>query len=71
MEVSNSTSALAALGGLGRELDQISPRFDIEASQIHIIKTPKDFYETLKVGRLSLSGYHRLLYYDRQIMKLS
>ncbi|KAL7625741.1 CDP-diacylglycerol--glycerol-3-phosphate 3-phosphatidyltransferase [Parahypoxylon ruwenzoriense] len=30
------------------ELDKIAPSFDIHGSQIQIIKTPSDFYETLK-----------------------
>lgn len=35
---------------LANELDRIAPYFDIKGSQIRIIKTPADFYETLKVG---------------------
>lgn len=34
------------------ELDKIAPSFKINGSQIRIIKTPADFYETLKVGIL-------------------
>ncbi|KAL2754883.1 hypothetical protein ACRALDRAFT_1035425 [Sodiomyces alcalophilus JCM 7366] len=30
------------------ELDRIAPSFDIDGSQIHIIRSPADFYETLK-----------------------
>ena len=37
------------LRALTDELDRLTPRFDIEASQIHVLKTPTDFYETLKV----------------------
>jgi CDP-diacylglycerol---glycerol-3-phosphate 3-phosphatidyltransferase len=36
------------LAGITNELDRISPRFDIHARQIRIIKTPSDFYDTLK-----------------------
>ncbi|KAI9843478.1 MAG: CDP-diacylglycerol--glycerol-3-phosphate 3-phosphatidyltransferase [Sclerophora amabilis] len=36
------------LGGLSNELDRLAPRFNIQASQIQILKTPTDFYETLK-----------------------
>lgn len=46
--VTNAPSPVAALGGLSSELEKLSPRFDIDASQIHIIKDPSDFYETLK-----------------------
>lgn len=37
------------------ELDRIAPSFDIHGSQIHIIRSPADFYETLKVRRLENS----------------
>jgi len=46
----DSTSAVAALGGLNSELDKLTPRFNVDAKQIQIIKTPTEFYETLKVG---------------------
>lgn len=46
----NPTSPVAALGGLSNELDRLSPRFDINASQLTILKDPSEFYETLKVG---------------------
>lgn len=32
------------------ELDRIAPRFDIQGSQIQILQSPLEFYETLKVG---------------------
>lgn len=53
-QVANApTSPVAALGGLTSELDKLSPRFDINASQIQILKDPSEFYETLKVGLFS------------------
>ena len=49
--VSDATpSPVAALGGLTSELDKISPRFDVDASQITILKDPSEFYETLKAS---------------------
>ena len=47
------------LGGLTSELDRIAPRFDIHASQIQILQTPMEFYDTLKVG-----GTHVVLSLD-------
>ncbi|KAL1303890.1 hypothetical protein AAFC00_000344 [Neodothiora populina] len=43
-----ASSPVAALGGLTSELDKLSPRFDVNASQIRILKDPSEFYETLK-----------------------
>lgn len=37
------------LGCLVDELDKLAPRFEIDASEIKILKEPKDFYEALKV----------------------
>ncbi|KAF2404772.1 hypothetical protein EJ06DRAFT_467410, partial [Trichodelitschia bisporula] len=45
---SNQPSSISALGGLTAELDKLSPRFEIDASQIEILKTPSEFYEVLK-----------------------
>ena len=39
-----------ALKSLVAELDKIAPRFDVDASQIRILETPSEFYETLKVA---------------------
>ncbi|KAF2488628.1 CDP-diacylglycerol-glycerol-3-phosphate 3-phosphatidyltransferase [Lophium mytilinum] len=36
------------LGAITTELDKISPRFEIQQSQIEILKSPTEFYETLK-----------------------
>jgi CDP-diacylglycerol--glycerol-3-phosphate 3-phosphatidyltransferase len=38
------------------ELDKIAPRFDIEGSQIKILGTPAEFYETLKVNWIRSLG---------------
>lgn len=42
-----STTA-SPLAGLCADLDRISPRIDIDASQIEVLDGPKEFYETLK-----------------------
>lgn len=36
------------LASLTSELDRLSPRFEVQPSQIEILSTPSDFYETLK-----------------------
>ena len=36
------------------ELDRIAPAFDIKGSQVQILQTPTDFYETLKVHAKTL-----------------
>ncbi|KAI9898761.1 hypothetical protein N3K66_007121 [Trichothecium roseum] len=41
-------SSIGALAPFASELDKIAPSFDIKGEQIRIIKTPEDFYETLK-----------------------
>lgn len=46
----SSTSSSGMLAPITNELDKIAPSFNISGSQIQIIKTPNDFYETLKVG---------------------
>lgn len=38
------------LSGFTEELDKIAPRFDIKGEQIQVLRTPEEFYETLKVG---------------------
>ncbi|KAI9851406.1 MAG: CDP-diacylglycerol--glycerol-3-phosphate 3-phosphatidyltransferase [Thelocarpon superellum] len=40
--------ALTPLGGIISELDRIAPRFDLDASQIEVLQSPSEFYETLK-----------------------
>ncbi|OTA67973.1 hypothetical protein K449DRAFT_324171 [Hypoxylon sp. EC38] len=44
----SSASSTGMLAPFVNELDKIAPSFKISGSQIHIIKTPSDFYETLK-----------------------
>lgn len=44
-----AASALSPLAGITAELDRIAPRFEVPASQIHIIDSPANFYSTLKV----------------------
>ena len=39
-----------ALSEFTEELDAIAPRFDIKGEQIRVLRTPAEFYETLKVG---------------------
>ncbi|KAF2143055.1 uncharacterized protein K452DRAFT_317928 [Aplosporella prunicola CBS 121167] len=41
-------SSASVLGSLTSELDRLSPRFEIEPSQIQILQDPSEFYETLK-----------------------
>ena len=38
------------LATITTDLDKIAPRFEIQPEQIQILKTPAEFYETLKVG---------------------
>ncbi|KAJ0160512.1 CDP-diacylglycerol--glycerol-3-phosphate 3-phosphatidyltransferase [Colletotrichum tanaceti] len=45
---SNPGSAAGMLAPFATELDKIAPSFSINGSQIQIIRTPADFYETLK-----------------------
>ena len=55
-QFSSSTSASTAqspthvstLAAVTSELDKLSPRIDIQASQIHVLEGPKEFYTTLK-----------------------
>jgi hypothetical protein len=37
------------LGAFTSELDRIAPKFEIQGSQIQILRTPSEFYEMLKV----------------------
>lgn len=47
---STPQSQASMLATLTTDLDKIAPRFEIEPEQIHIIKTPAEFYAILKVG---------------------
>ncbi|TRX88267.1 hypothetical protein FHL15_010834 [Xylaria flabelliformis] len=48
--VGSSTSSVGMLAPFTNELDRLAPSFKINGSQIQIIKSPTDFYETLKVA---------------------
>ncbi|KAI1430633.1 hypothetical protein GGR50DRAFT_684046 [Xylaria sp. CBS 124048] len=48
MSMGSSTSSAGMLAPFTNELDRIAPSFKINGSQIQIIKSPADFYETLK-----------------------
>lgn len=50
MSPSTPQSQASMLATITTDLDKIAPRFEVEADQITIIQTPKEFYETLKVG---------------------
>src|ERR1700761_4572999 len=49
VQYAQPSSPLSVFGGLMTELDKISPRFDISASEIQIIPGPVEFYTALKV----------------------
>jgi len=64
---STSTSSVAAphgpsqasiLGAFTSELDRIAPKFEIQGSQIQILRTPSEFFETLKAK--ILGAEHRI-----------
>ncbi|KAE9961637.1 hypothetical protein BLS_001591 [Venturia inaequalis] len=40
------------LGSVTSELDKLSPRFEVEPSQIRILKSPGEFYDTLKISTI-------------------
>lgn len=44
----NTPPQASVLGAFADQLDRIAPRFDIDGSQIQVLKTPSDFYEALK-----------------------
>ncbi|KAF3056304.1 CDP-diacylglycerol-glycerol-3-phosphate 3-phosphatidyltransferase [Daldinia childiae] len=48
MSTGSASSSTGMLAPFVNELDRIAPSFQIDGSQIQIIKTPTDFYETLK-----------------------
>ena len=43
------------LATITTDLDKIAPRFEIQPEQIQILRTPAEFYETLKVGFVTFS----------------
>ncbi|CZR60072.1 related to phosphatidylglycerophosphate synthase PEL1 [Phialocephala subalpina] len=48
-----SSSPASMLGPFTNELDRIAPKFEIQGSQINVLRTPSEFYETLKSKILS------------------
>ena len=48
-------SQASMLATITTDLDKIAPRFEVQPEQITIIRTPAEFYETLKVGLLILT----------------
>ncbi|KAF2756005.1 hypothetical protein EJ05DRAFT_478054 [Pseudovirgaria hyperparasitica] len=48
MPTSPSPSKASMLGVITEELDKVSPRFEIQPSDIRILRSPTEFYETLK-----------------------
>lgn len=51
---SPSTSLLAALT---TELDKLAPRFEIDPKAITVIRTPTEFYETIKAKILTANNH--------------
>ncbi|KAH6684483.1 CDP-diacylglycerol-glycerol-3-phosphate 3-phosphatidyltransferas-like protein [Halenospora varia] len=49
----NASSTASMLGAFTNELDRIAPKFEVHGSQIHVLRTPSDFYETLKAKILA------------------
>ena len=45
----HSSPPASMLGAFTNELDKIAPKFEIHGSQIQVLRTPAEFYETLKV----------------------
>jgi hypothetical protein len=59
---STPTSSAPMLGAFTNELDKIAPKFEIHGSQIQVLRSPSEFYETLKVGDMvDLSDGQRLM----------
>jgi len=58
--MNSSATTHGVLAPFTSELDKIAPSFQINGSQIEILKTPADFYETLKVWFLirTISTFH-------------
>ncbi|CZT21626.1 probable phosphatidylglycerophosphate synthase PEL1 [Ramularia collo-cygni] len=45
---SSTSSSVSQFGLITSELDKLSPRFDVSADSIEILRSPAEFYETLK-----------------------
>lgn len=61
MSPAGPVTGVGALAPFVSELDRLAPSFDVRGDQIRIIKTPAEFYETLKVRRDGLRGGARRL----------
>ena len=48
ISLSNTEEIRSDIEDLKTELDQIAPRIDIRADQVRVLRTPEEFYETLK-----------------------
>lgn len=48
------------LAAFTEELDKIAPRFDIRGEQVKVLRTPSEFYETLKVCGLDFLNGGRI-----------
>jgi len=55
MSSSAPQSQASMLATITTDLDKIAPRFEVQPEQIEILRTPAEFYETLKVGFASFS----------------
>jgi CDP-diacylglycerol--glycerol-3-phosphate 3-phosphatidyltransferase len=51
----HGVSKIGALAPFASELDKLAPSIDLRGEQIQILKTPAEFYETLKV-RMDFGG---------------
>lgn len=49
----HAASYTSPCGAIATELDRIAPQFEIDATQVEILKSPSSFYETLKSKILS------------------
>lgn len=67
---SSSGSSAGVIAPFVNELDRMAPSFDLRGDQISIIKTPADFYETLKVREIpslaDLYGSFQLAEYESE-----
>jgi hypothetical protein len=54
-------SSFSMLGSVTSELDKISPRFAVDPSQIQILQSPGEFYDTLKVSLLFIATRYSIL----------
>ncbi|KAL6401934.1 phosphatidylserine synthase [Ilyonectria robusta] len=59
-------TGVGALAPFVSELDRLAPSFDVRGDQIRIIKTPAEFYETLKVRRDGLRVKRGDLHHRRE-----